>query len=221
MASAKRFYEEIRPFVTENAGFSNSTGPARYALAWLEGDEAMERRAMEDSATDSYNDLHLQIVDAILHGKYEDAGRLLDASTERYGNRRDSLLKAYLALIPALLDGKHAEHGKAIESFPGDDRWLFLRWGLAQQAKLPTDEVVRLFHHKTAGPEGIFAAAAQADKERFRALYVKVALDPMERVLIAHEFLKQEGTPTPKPQPDLKPAGARPIQELVRDELRK
>lgn len=219
--SAKRFYEQARPFITERVGFSNNTGPARYALAWVEGDEETEKRVLADVAVGSYSDFRLQATHAILHGNYDEAGRVLNKSFERYGNQRDPMLRAYLPQIPALLDANNADHAGAIASFPNDDRWLFLRWALAKQAKLPADDTVRLFHGKTEGPEGIFAVAAQGDKERLRKLYSQVGLNAPERVVIAHEYFKQTGAKPPEEQPDLMPPGARPIQDLVREELRK
>src|SRR5262249_576949 len=126
--SAKRFYDQVRPFITERVGFSNNTGPARYALAWIEGDEEMEKRGPADCAVESYSDFRLQMTHAILHGNYEEAGRLLDKSFERYNNQRDQALKAYLPQIPALLDVSNADHANAVANFPNDDRWLFLRW---------------------------------------------------------------------------------------------
>jgi hypothetical protein len=219
--SAKRFYDQVRPFITERVSFSNNTGPARYALAWIEGDEEMEKRVLADVAVGSYSDFRLQAVHAILHGDYEAAGRVLDKSFERYGNQRDSALRSYLPQIPALLDTSNADHSSAIDSFPNDDRWLFLRWALARQGKLPVEDTVRLFHEKTEGPEGIFAVAAKGTKTRLRELYSQVGLNSPERVVIAHEYFKQTGAKSPEEQPDLMPPGARPIQDLVREALRK
>lgn len=219
--SAKRFYDQVRPFITERVGFSNNTGPARYALAWIEGDEEMEKQVLADVAVESYSDFRLRTTHAILHGNYEEAGRSLDKSFERYNNQRDPMLKAYLPQIPALLDVGNADHASAIANFPNDDRWLFLRWALAKQAKLSADDAVHLFHDKTEGPEGIFAAAAKGDKGLLRKLYSQVGLNAPERVIIAHEYFKQTGAKAPEEQPDLMPPGTRSIQDLVREELRK
>ena len=207
--------------MTDRVAFSNATGPARYVLAWIEGDEDGEETALEDSACFSYSDIHLQLVDALLHGKYDRARNALDATIRRYGNDRDRTMKKYLPQIPALLDVDNDGHARAIAEFPDDKQWLFLRWALARQAHLPVEDVVHLFHDRTEGEDGIFAAAARGDKKQFRALYVKLILDPMERILITHEFLKETGSKPPGDQPDLKPRGARPIKGEVLEELRR
>ncbi len=220
-ASAKRFYDQVQPFVTERVGFSNNTGPARYALAWIEDDEKMKRRAIEDSATFSHSDLKMQITDAVLRNDVARATKVIDACVERYNGRNEPLIKDWLPLLPALLDPQHADYGRALDTFPDDQSWIFLRWALARQSKLSVEDTVRLFRGKTDGAEGIFAAAARGDKNRFLALYTQVTLPAMARVVITHEFLKLNNYPQPKEQPDLKPPGARPIDELVREELRR
>jgi hypothetical protein len=220
--SARRFYDEALPFFVSSWDFFDSTRPARYALAWIDGDEATELRIVRGCGSDNEADLQLQLVHALLHGKYDEARQLLDLTHRFPDNERYAALDKYLPQIPALVDVKHPDHAQAIDTFPKDKGWLFLRWALGRQAFLPTEEMVRLFHDETDGPEGIFAVAAWGDKahfDSFRALYVKVALDPMEQILIAHEIVKQQGTKPQKHQPALKPVGARPLVDLVREEL--
>ena len=218
--SAKRFYDQVQPFITERVGFSNSTGPARYALAWIDKDEKMELQALRDSATFSQTDLRTQAVHAILHNDIDGATRVLDASIERYPNApRERALKEWLSLLPALLDSKHPDHERAIDAMP--DGNLFLRWALAQQAGLSAEETARLFHNQTDGLEGVFAALAAGDKERFKALFSRFAVSGMERVVLIHESYKIFGSKPPKEQPDLRPPGAKPIQDLVREILDK
>ena len=220
--SAKRFYDEALPFFVSSPDFSDSTRPARYALAWIDGDEATELRIVRGCDSDSEADLQLRFVHALLHGNYDEARQLRDLALSFQNNERHAALDKYLPQIPALVDVKHPDHAQAIDTFPKDKGWLFLRWALGRQASLPTEEMVRLFHGETDGPEGIFAVAAWGDKahfDPFRALYVEVALDPMEQILIAHEFVKQQGSKPQKKQLDLRPADARPLAELVREEL--
>src|SRR5205807_1449542 len=117
------------------------------------------------------------------------------------------------------VDVKHADHLRAIDTMPNHSGLVFLRWALIQQAKLGPEDSDRLFHNKTDGIEGICAAAARGDKERFRALYPQVKLPSTAQVVITEEYFKTGRTKPPKDQPDLMPPGARSISDLVRAEM--
>jgi hypothetical protein len=222
-ASAKRFYDEVQPYVTNRVVFSNATGPGRYALAWLEHDEATELRVLKDSDTYSERDLLMVAAHWIIHNDDGQARVTLDACGTRYPTSKGltDRMKDYLPLVPALLDLHHADHVKALDTFPRDESWLFVRWALAVQAKLPVEEVARLFGGHSDNEE-IFVAAVRGDKERFEALYDKRTLrSAMAWVAATHLRSKLTGATPPPLQPDLKPAGARSIQELVHEELQR
>ncbi len=60
--SAKRFYQQVAPLVTERVGFSSSIGPQRFTLALLENDQAGMRQALTDSSTGSAVDMIMTMV---------------------------------------------------------------------------------------------------------------------------------------------------------------
>jgi thiol-disulfide isomerase/thioredoxin len=222
--SAKRYYDQIVPFVTEGVGFSNTTGPQRFALAWWEKDDAGMRKAMKDSSTYSWSDLNIQCAYAVHSGDLPAAEQIINAMIERYSNPkgRDSNMKSYFALVPALKDPQHADHGKALDSFPQSASWQFVQWILLKQANLNADEAVRFLGGDKAPPENApLIAYLRGNKNGFAAEFSKVRWKEKDEkgallALLRNELLEIQ---PPGEQPDLKPANAKPLIKQIGDAL--
>ena len=218
--SARRFYDQVVPFVTETVGFSNTTGPMRFALAWWEGDEAAMKRALQDSDTYSYSDLNLQINYALHSGDLAKAGEILEASGERYSGHEDEVkaIKAYLPLIPALKDPQHADHARALDSFPKFGYWNWTQWMLAREAKLTTEETIRFLGGEAPMESNRgFIAYLKKDKQSFERIFAKEQWSSRRctgafLALMRNDLLAIQ---PPAEQPDLKPADAKPLARLI------
>jgi thiol-disulfide isomerase/thioredoxin len=222
--SAKRFYEHIRPFVSDSVEFSNSTGPQRFTLAWWEKDEAGMKQALQDSSTYSWSDLKLQACFAAHSGDLSATAQIIQSIIDRYNDKDGNLKKliAYLDLVPALKDSNHADHAKAVDSFPRSGAWRLLQWILLKQAALNDDEAARFLGGDAAIEENrAMVAYVKHDKEAFTKAFEarRWKSQNSEGALIALMRNELMGIEPPAEQADLMPADAKPLSQLIGDAL--
>jgi len=223
---ARRFYDQITPYVADAVTFSGRAGPMRFSFASWEGDEAGMQRVLKDCNTYSAADLTMRINFALYRGDLPEAEKVIDAYRERYAGQAAELdqIKAYLPLIPALKDPKHAEHERALDTFPKIQSWAATQWILARNAKLTTEETIR-FLGGDAPMESNVASIAylKKDKEAFEKAFQKDRYDAPPRIGALRALMRNEllGIQPPAEQPDLKPADAKPLFKLVEQALKK
>jgi peroxiredoxin len=218
--SFKRYYRQVRPFVTDSVQFSNGTGPRAWTLGWLTGDRDLMETALRDSQTFSYSSLVLMTTAALEAEKYERARELIEACIERYeSDEMQVQMRDFLPLIPALKEKQHADHERALDYFKEITKWPTAQWVLLKTCKLDTEDSVRFLGGDNTGPErALLVAALRGDKAKFAQLYAAADMRkfPMMGFVLIH-YLRAEllGIKPPENQPDLMPPGAQPLTALI------
>lgn len=224
--AAKKFYDQVEPFVADRVSFSNQLGPMRFALAWWEGDDTAMQRAMKDSSTYSWSDLNVQATYALHVGDVEQAREILRAMSERYekSSNETRSVEAYLALVPALRDAAHPDHGKALDQFPHIGSWNWTQLVLARQAKLTKEETIRFLggDHPMEANEG-FLTYFRGDKEGLgRACADELTSGSRLRctaALLSIMYNELAGIRPPSELPNLKPAGFKTLSQVVEEAM--
>jgi hypothetical protein len=218
--SFKRYYRQVRPFVTDSVQFSNGPGPRAWTLGWLTGDRELMETALRDSQTFSYSSLVLMTTAALAAEKYEHARELIEACIERYeSDEMQVQMRDFLPLIPALRTKQHADHERALDYFKEITKWPTAQWVLLKTCKLDTEDSVRFLGGDKTGPErALLVAALRGDKVKFAQLYAaanKGRLPTMGFTLVHYLRAELLGIKQPENQPDLMPPGAQPLTALV------
>ena len=230
--SAKRFYDQAEPIITERVLFSNSFGPKRYTLAMLENDRPAMQAALRASSTYSARDLILEMVDCAAREDWAALEKLIADTEERYESFKrpgssTQRLKGFLPLIPALKDPKHPDHDKALDYFVRSNQWTTLQWLFITKYKLSTEDAVRFLGSLETDPERrLMARYLLKDAPGFEETYndfrkAKHKWSNMGFVLVYYLRNELLQVPVPAQQPDLKPAVTQTIAEAVAAELAK
>ncbi len=230
--SAKRFYNQAEPLISERVLFSNTLGPQRYTLAMLENDSPTMQAALQSNSTCSARDLLLEMTDSAVREDWAALEKQTASAEERYDSfkRPDSAprqLRGFLPLIPALKDPKHADHAKALDYFARDRHWAALQWYFIKKYKLSTEDAVRFLGSLTTNPERRLAVQyLLKDAPGFDSTYnsfVKARHKWSTTGLVLVHYLRNEllNVQVPSQQPDLKPATAQTITQAVEAELAK
>ncbi len=229
MQSAKRFYQQILPFVS-SVGFSNTMPQRRWVLAWWEKDDAAMASAAEDSATYSEADLGKRVLHLLAIGDDKGAERMLRALLERYPPNPEKppplkiKLQAFLPLLPALADASSPRHEEALDYFhPLGASYTVLRCVLARRFQLPVDKAARFLGEaeKMHVLTRAVTAHLRGDTPAFQAAYNEIHKDNAKGYsgenltlleCMRHDLMK---TPIPENQPDLKPEKIERLDEQV------
>ncbi|MDW8343519.1 MAG: glycogen-binding domain-containing protein [Verrucomicrobiae bacterium] len=222
--AAKRFYAQAREVVSNRVGF-DTMAAQRYALAWLEQDEAGMREALRDGATGSARDFIMQACHAAVEGRWDDLREIVEQGEERYEEfrRRGSSwqrLKGFLPLLPALADPNHPERAKALDYFLHDRDWPTLQWIMIKKFGLGVEDAVRFLGGRTTHPERrVLVFYLLGEKEEFQRVFEeldkKKGWPAMGYVL--GRFLRNQwfNVPVPDNQPDLRPADAVSLEQFM------
>lgn len=222
--AAKRYYEQVKEFTTDRATFAKALAPERFALASLERDEASMLRALEESASSNPSNLRLWATAAMIRGDRDETRSVLDALVDRNAGAiaEDQLVRNYLPLIPALADAAHPDHEKALDSFPQLRAWQLFQWALLEHAKLKGAAAIRfLGENKAEIHNQVLIAALRDDRAQFERLFneYRTKLPPEAVPLVLRLRCELLRIPPPAEEPDLKPNGAKPLAQLIRDAI--
>ena len=62
---------------------------------------------------------------------------------------------------------------------------------------------------------------ARGDKTGLGEVFATIKVPAIVRAVMAHEYYRLAGTKPPANQPDLKPADARPLEQLIREAIKR
>jgi len=228
--SAKRFYTQVRKVVSRDVKFSNILAPQAWMMGFLTGDEDLMDMALEDSNTGSYSSMMTAIWHDAAHERTDEMKKQLDELIERYESEQGPrsqgrMMKSFIPLIPALKNPKDPQHGDALDHFGKSENGILLRWILIQKYKLSVEDAIR------------FLGGKETDLlRRILVLYLLNDKGPMHqaffdyisgggnrgagRPLVTWATGQLQNLPSTFQEVDLKPPGAKSIQQAVLEKLR-
>jgi len=127
--------------------------------------------------------------------------------------------------LPALKDPKSSDHDAALDYFGKSDIASYMRWILIRKYKLSTEDAIRFFGgNETDRFRRVMILYLQGNKEQMKSAFIDYISNTQNkgagRVLASWAegdllSLKAEIEET-----DLKPPGAKSIEQAVREELK-
>jgi thiol-disulfide isomerase/thioredoxin len=228
--SARRFYDQAEPVITDRVSFSNTLGPKRYMLALLENDEPAMQAVLKACKTYSSRHLDLLMLDCFRQEDWKGLTRWIAYAEERYELTKkpgSSLqnLKEFVPLIPAFKDPQHPDHTKALDHFAQFADWWPLQWLLITMYKPNTEDAVRFFGGLGASRERLLIVYYLLnDKSAFEKTYSDLRKSHYRWSVmgsVAIPYLRNQllETPVPPQEPDLKPVKVPAIAQAVAEEL--
>jgi hypothetical protein len=229
--SAKRFYTQVRNVISRDVKFSNMLAPQAWMMGFLTGDEDLMEMALEDSNTGSYPSMVTAIWHDAAHERTDEMEKQLNELIGRYESEQGPrsqgrMMKSFIPLIPALKNPEDPQHGEALDHFGKSENGILLRWILIQKYKLSVEDAIRFLGGKeTDLLRRILVLYLQNDKKPMHQAFFDYISGGGNRgagrPLAAWATGQLQNLPSNFREVDLKPPGAKSIQQAVLEQLGK
>jgi hypothetical protein len=228
--AARHFYLQARGTFEDPVKFANNSGMDLYVVGLCLHDEGLRQDVLKDSACGSHSDMLMNIWEAASRDKPKEIEASASEMVERYEQNQgmDSLgrrLLKFLPLLPALRDVKHPSRREALEYFGKEPAWTMLRFIWIEKFKLPTaDAIVLLGGRENDALRRLIISYLEKDEDKageaFAQIFAKAPPRHENMVLAACLHSRLRASPHAEEIPELKPAGARSISQVVREKLK-